>query len=340
MKVDAALSGELHEVPARARALEEAGYDGLMSIETGHDPFLPLALVAEHTERIELMTGIAVAFARSPMLLANAGHDLNAYSKGRFILGLGSQIRPHITKRFSMPWSHPARRMRELVLATRAIWACWHQGEKLEFRGEFYTHTLMTPFFTPTNVEYGAPKVYLAAVGPHMAEVAGEVADGIICHGFTTERYVREVTLPAIERGLRKAGRKREDFTFSCPVFVVTGETERAFEKSRQLIRQQIAFYGSTPAYKGVLELHGWGELQREFNVMSKQGKWVEMAELVDDTMLNTFAVVEERPDAIAQTVKDRYGEVLDRVSGAYMQEDPERERQLLAAFRVAQRAT
>ncbi len=336
MKVDAALSGELHEVPARARALEEAGYDGLMSIETAHDPFLPLVLAAEHTDRIELMTGIAVAFARTPMPLANLGHDLNAYSKGRFILGLGSQIRPHITKRFSMPWSSPARRMREMVLAMRAIWDCWHRGEKLDFRGEFYTHTLMTPFFTPTDTEYGPPKVYLAAVGPQMAEVAGEVADGIICHGFTTERYVREVTEPSVARGLAKAGRKREDFTFSCPVFVVTGDDESSFAKSRQLIRQQIAFYGSTPAYKGVLDLHGWGDLQRELNVMSKQGKWVEMAELVDDEMLTTFAVVAERPEAIAQAVKTRYGSLLDRVSGAYLQANPERERQLLSAFRNA----
>ena len=193
-------------MPARARELEAAGYDGAVSAEISSDPFLPLLLAAEHSERLELMTSIAVAFARNPMLLAQMGHDLNAYSKGRFILGLGSQIRPHITKRFSMPWSHPAARMRELILAMRAIWDCWYGGKPLQFRGEFYTHTLMTPMFTPTNTKYGAPRVFLAAVGPLMTEAAGEVADGLIAHAFTTERYLREVTLPAVERGLASAG--------------------------------------------------------------------------------------------------------------------------------------
>ena len=335
MKVDAGLMGKLSEVPERARALEAAGYDGLMTAETAHDPFLPLALAAEHTERVELKTAIAVAFGRTPLLLAHMGHDLNALSKGRFILGLGSQIRAHITKRFSMPWSKPAARMRELVLATRAIWDAWYGGERLNFRGEFYSHTLMTPFFTPTDTEYGPPKVYLAAVGPHMSEVAGEVCDGIICHGFTTERYVREVTLPAIERGLKTAGKRREDFVIDCPVFVVTGSDEKSYRKSEQKIRQQVAFYASTPAYKGVLDLHGWGELQPELNRMSKEGKWVEMGELVDAEMIEAFAVRGETPDDVARAVKERYGSLFDRVSGAYMQEDPAREIELLRALRA-----
>lgn len=335
MKVDAGLMGSLREVPKRAKALEAAGYDGLMTAETGHDPFLPIALAAEHTDRVELKTAIAVAFGRTPLLLAHMGHDLNSLSRGRFILGLGSQIRAHITKRFGMPWSKPAARMRELVLATRAIWDAWYTGERLNFRGEFYSHTLMTPFFTPTDTEYGPPKVYLAAVGPRMSEVAGEVCDGIICHGFTTERYVREVTLPAIERGLAKAGKTRDQFVIDCPVFVVTGSDEASYKKSDQKLRQQVAFYASTPAYKGVLDLHGWGELQPELNRMSKEGKWVEMGGLIDDEMLAAFAVQGESPGEVAKAIHGRYGELFDRLSGAYMQEDAAREAELLRALRA-----
>ena len=202
MYVDGGVSNDLNAVGAQAAEMEDMGYTGVMTAETAHDPFFPLLVAAQHTQRVQLMTSIAVAFARSPMTLANIGHDLNAFSKGRFVLGLGSQIRPHITKRFSMPWSSPAARMREYIMAMRAIWDCWHQQQPLEFTGEFYTHTLMTPFFTPTNVDYGAPKVFLAAVGPKMTEVAGEVADGVIVHAFTTEKYLRETTLPALERGL------------------------------------------------------------------------------------------------------------------------------------------
>jgi len=316
MKVDGGLIvTDLAAVPERARALEEAGYDGAVSAEIASDPFLPLALAAEHTERLELMTSIAVAFARNPMLLANVGHDLNAFSRGRFVLGLGSQIRPHIQKRFSMPWSRPAARMREFVLAMRAIWDCWYHGKQLDFRGEFYQHTLMTPMFTPTNTQHGPPRVFLAAVGPRMTEVAGEVADGMIAHAFTTERYVRDVTLPALERGLARAGRRREDFEITCPVFVVSGTDEASFAASRDSICKQIAFYGSTPAYRGVLESHGWGELQTELNRLSKAGQWDAMGKLVDDDVLDAFAIVGE-PDEIAPKLARRYGGLFDRVLG------------------------
>ncbi|GIS19410.1 MAG: hypothetical protein CM15mP120_13260 [Pseudomonadota bacterium] len=246
MYVDGGVSNDLNAVGAQAAEMEDMGYTGVMTAETAHDPFFPLLVAAQHTQRVQLMTSIAVAFARSPMTLANIGHDLNAFSKGRFVLGLGSQIRPHITKRFSMPWSSPAARMREYIMAMRAIWDCWHQQQPLEFTGEFYTHTLMTPFFTPTNVDYGAPKVFLAAVGPKMTEVAGEVADGVIVHAFTTEKYLRETTLPALERGFAKAGKKREDFEISYPMFVVTGSTEEDMREAQQATCQQIAFYGST----------------------------------------------------------------------------------------------
>jgi probable F420-dependent oxidoreductase len=316
MKVDGGLiTQDLAAVPARARALEAAGYDGAVTAEIASDPFLPLALAAEHTERLELMTSIAVAFARNPMLLANVGHDLNAYSKGRFILGLGSQIRPHIQKRFSMPWSHPAARMRELILAMRAVWDCWYRGKPLDFRGEFYQHTLMTPMFVPANTEHGPPRVFLAAVGPRMTEVAGEVADGLIAHAFTTDRYFRDVTLPAIERGLERSGRRREDFSITCPVFVVTGDDEASRAANREGVCKQIAFYGSTPAYRGVLETYGWGEHQPELNRLSKAGQWDEMGRLIDDDVHDAFAIVGE-PDEIAPKLEARYGGLLDRILG------------------------
>jgi probable F420-dependent oxidoreductase len=326
MKVDTGLpmSTDPSVIVDAAREAERQGWDGLLTAETSHDPFFPLLLAAEHTERIELATGIAVAFARSPMIMANVGYDLHAFSRGRCILGLGSQIKAHIEKRFSMPWSQPAARMRELILAMRAIWACWNEGEKLDFQGDFYRHTLMTPFFNPGPSGFGPPKVFLAAVGELMTEVAGEVADGIIIHGFTTERYVREVTVPAIERGLAKAGRTRRDFELSGPLFVVSGSTEDETEQARAAVRQQVAFYGSTPAYRGVLELHGWGELQGELNALSKQGKWTEMGALIDDEMLSTFAVVAE-PARVADELSRRFGDVVDRCSFyAPYRSDPE----------------
>jgi len=335
MKVDSGIpSVGIEEIVATAQELEGLGYDGGFTAETNHDPFLALVIAAEHTETLELGTTIAVAFARNPMTLANIGHDLQLLSKGRFRLGLGSQIKAHIEKRFSMPWSHPAARMRELVLAMKAIWACWNNGEKLEFRGEFYNHTLMTPFFDPGPSPYGPPSVQLAAVGELMTEVAGEVADGMILHGFTTERYVREVTLPALERGFAKAGKTRADFDLSGPLFVVTGTSDEEVEAARQGTKQQIAFYGSTPAYRGVLELHGWGALQDDLNKLSKQGKWVEMGELIDDEMLETFAVIAD-PEEVPKALTTRYGDVVDRLSFyAPYRSDPDRWRQILAGFK------
>ena len=317
MKVDGGVGVELSTVGAQAQELEEMGYSGIMTAETSHDPFFPLLVAAQNTTRVDLMTSIAVAFARTPMVLANIGHDLNAYSKGRFILGLGSQIRPHITKRFSMPWSSPAARMREFVLAMRSIWASWHDGKPLEFTGKFYTHTLMTPFFTPTDCDYGAPKVFLAAVGPRMTEVAGEVADGMIAHAFTTETYLRNTTLPALERGFAKVGKRREDFDISYPVFVVTGQNEEELEGAKVATARQIAFYGSTPAYKPVLDSIDAGELQPELNAMSKQGRWEEMGTLIGEDLLKEFAVIGE-PQDIAAKIRTRYGDVIDRTSAAY----------------------
>ncbi|MBJ7294280.1 MAG: TIGR03617 family F420-dependent LLM class oxidoreductase, partial [Ilumatobacteraceae bacterium] len=251
MKVDGGIGSNLSQVPQNAKEVEAAGYSGAWTAETSHDPFFPLLLAAEHTTTLEIGTSIAVAFARNPMNLANIGWDLQSYSKGRFMMGLGSQIKPHIEKRFSMEWSHPAPRMREMILAMRAIWDTWLNGTKLDFRGDFYTHTLMTPFFAPDPSEmapYGPPKIFLAGVGEMMTEVAGEVCDGFLCHGFTTERYLREVTLPALARGRAKAGKTMEGFEIVGPSFVVTGTNEKEMEAAAAGTRQQIAFYGSTPA--------------------------------------------------------------------------------------------
>ena len=334
MKVDGGVGVELDKAATAAKEAEDAGYDGVWSAETSHDPFFPLLLAAEHTERIELGTGITVAFPRSPMHLANIGWDLQNFSKGRFLLGLGSQIRPHIEKRFSATWSKPASRKRELILAMRAIWSSWQEGTKLDFRGDFYSHTLMTPFFNPGPNAYGTPKVFLAAVGERMTEVAGEVCDGLLAHGFTTEAYLRDVTLPALERGLAKAGRTRSGFEISCPTFVITGATEEEAANADKAVRQQIAFYGSTPAYRGVLEKHGWGELQPELNRLSKQGEWVQMGTLITDDIVDTFAVRGE-PEDIPKQILARYGDVVDRVTFyTPYRSDPDRWKAVLAGFK------
>jgi probable F420-dependent oxidoreductase len=340
MKVDGGIgigaSGDIAAVQESARAAEAAGYDAIWGAETNHDPFFPVLLAAEVTERVEVGTGIAVAFARSPMTLANIGYDLQAYSKGRFLLGLGSQIKPHIEKRFSMPWSHPAPRMRELILAMRAIWDAWNNDTKLDFRGDFYTHTLMTPFFNPGANPYGNPKIFLAAVGERMTEVAGETADGLLAHGFTTERYLREVTLPALERGLGKGGRTRGDIQISLPSFVVTGDTEEQMQEAAEGVRRQIAFYGSTPAYRPVLELHGWGDLQTELNALSKQGEWVEMGRRIDDDVLDAFAVVGP-PEDLPRLILDRFRGLADRISFyAPYKTDASRWATILEGFRNA----
>ncbi|HEV2240565.1 MAG TPA: TIGR03617 family F420-dependent LLM class oxidoreductase [Streptosporangiaceae bacterium] len=295
-----------------AAAAESAGYAAAWTGEVKHDPFLAVGLAAVATESIELGTGIAVAFARSPMSMAVQANDLQLLSGGRLLLGLGSQIRAHITRRFSMPWSHPAPRMREYIMAMRAIWDCWNDGARLNFRGDYYTHTLMTPFFDPGPNLHGAPRVLLAGVGDVMTAVAGEVADGFLCHAFTTERYLREITRPALERG--RAGRGLAGYQVSGSPFVATGRTEEELAQACRGVRGQIAFYGSTPAYRPVLELHGWGELAEELHRLSLQGQWKQMGEAIDETVLNTFAVVAE-PAAVAAELVRRYGDVMTRMT-------------------------
>ena len=333
LKIDGGIQDDLVEAAKRSSILEEAGYDGVFTAELKHDPFFPALVAAQNTSRVEIGTGIAVAFARNPMTLANIGYDLHKLSEGRFILGLGSQIKPHITKRFSMPWSSPAARMREMVQAIRAIWASWNDSAPLEFRGEFYTHVLMTPMFDPGPNPYGDPKIFVAGVGPKMTEVAGEVGDGFIAHGFTTAEYFRAVSLPAIERGLDAQERRRSDFEISMPLFLALDDGDDAIGRT-QPIRKQLAFYGSTPAYRPVLDHHGWGELQPELNAMSKQGRWDDMAELITDDMVDAFAVRASAKN-MATSIAQRYEGVLDRIQFfAPIDEDPETWRPVLQAIK------
>jgi len=297
-----------------AKHLEEIGYAGAFTFEGRHDPFLPLCIAAEHTTKLELITAVAVAFARNPMLVANLGYDLQLQSKGRFILGLGSQIRTHIVKRYSMPWSHPAARMREFVLALRAIWANWQDGTPLHFAGEFYTHTLMTPVFSPGPNPFGIPKIFVAGVGPRMTEVAAEVGDGFMLHPFHTDAFVREHTRPALEKGLAKAGRARADFEISCEVIIAAGDTDVELATAKNGARAQISFYASTPAYRPVLDSVGMGSLQEELRELSKTGKWLEMASRIDDDLLERIAIVGARNE-IADKIRTRYAGFADRVS-------------------------
>ncbi|MEO8603937.1 MAG: TIGR03617 family F420-dependent LLM class oxidoreductase [bacterium] len=314
MYLDAGLTTlELPSAPAAARGLEELGYDGLFTFEGKGDPFLPLVLAAEHTERVAIGTAIALAFPRSPMSLAYIGHDLQVQSKGRFILGLGAQIRTHIEKRYSAPYDRPVARMRELVLAMRAIWRCWYEGERLNFRGELYRHTLMTPIFEPSPNSYGPPKVFLAGVQPRMVAVAGEVADGIIVHPFNSRRFLDIDLMPALQNGLTRGNRPRDAFSVMCQVLIATGFSDADREVATGMVRQQLAFYASTPAYRPMLEAHGWGPLQDELHARSKRGEWVAMGDCISDEMLATFSI-SGTPEEIPAQLHARYAGVADRL--------------------------
>lgn len=299
---------------SQAQALEHLGYTGGYTFEGPHDPFLPLLAAASSTRSLELSTAIAVAFARSPMLLAQLAWDLQIASAGRFTLGLGSQIKAHIERRFSMPWSNPAARMRELVMAIRAIWANWHDGERLDFTGQFFTHTLMPPLLSPGPNPFGKPRILLAGVGPAMTEVAGEVGDGFIVHPLNSRQSIEQLTLPALANGRRKAGKSLEDFSIRCQVIVATGSTEEELATAIATVRGQIAFYASTPAYKVILDCHGWGDLQPRLQQMTRENRWDLMNALVSDEMLNTFAIVGQAAD-IAPKIRERMGNRIDRIS-------------------------
>ena len=315
MKLDVAmLSHDLRTVPEYARKVEALGFDCLWSAETQHDPFLPLAAAATVTNRMRLGTSIAVAFPRSPMILAHTAWDLAKASSGRFILGLGSQVKGHNERRFSVKWESPAPRMREVVQALRAIWDCWQNGTTLNFKGQFYRFDLMTPFFNPGPIEHPGVPVYIAGVNTHMCRVAGEVCEGLHVHPFNSPKYLREYVQPAVNEGLKAAGKRREDFTYATSSFVIIADTEPELAAQRLAVKQQIAFYASTRTYEPVLAAHGWQDIAPQLHRKSIEGDWKGMADLITDEMLDTYAVTSTH-DTIAARLTERYAGLLDRTA-------------------------
>ena len=313
---------KLTDVNKVAPQLENMGYNGLLMTELKHDPFLPLAVAATSTEAVTLATGIAISFLRSPMAIANIAWDLNEATSGRFTLGLGTQIRAHNEKRFSVPWSPPGPRMREYIQALKAIWRCWKYNEKLSFEGEHYRFTLMTPEFVPESSGIHLPPVTLAAVGPVMIKTAAEVADGIRLHGFCTTKYFQETINPRIESGLKAAGKLRRNFEVSGGGFIATGSDNEAVEKATETVRYRVGFYGSTPAYWPVLETHGYGDLGRKLNTMTKSGEWDKLSAQVPDDLLELFCAI-GRHDEIAKNIQQRFGKMADVITTGLNEDFP-----------------
>ncbi len=330
MKIDVGvLVPNLLDMAKTARAAEEIGFDCLWTSETQHDAFLPLALAAEHTSRIELGTAIAVAFPRSPTVLAHIAWDLAAASNGRFILGLGTQVKAHIERRFGMPWESPAPKLREMILAMRAVWNAWQGDGTVNFRGEFFKITLMTPFFNPGPIDHPEIPIYIAGVNEQLCRLAGEMCQGFHVHPFHTAAYIREVVLPNVERGAEKASRTRADVQLSSAIFVATDDMER------DMVRTQISFYASTPTYRPVFELHGWGDVGEQLSRLAVRKKWEEMPGLITDEMLNEIAIVAPMQE-VPRRIKERYAGLLDRVTfyAPFTPEEAPRWRELVRAFR------
>jgi probable F420-dependent oxidoreductase len=313
MLVDSAapISASPLEVESLAVEAEKLGYDGFGAAETRHDVFSSLALAARATSRIELQSSIAVAFARNPMTVAVGANDVQLISGGRFQLGLGSQVKAHIERRFAMPWGQPAARMEDFLGAVKAIWQAWATGERLFYRGEFYQHTLMTDFFDPGPNPHGNPPILLAAVGERMTAVAGRAADGLLVHPLTSTRYLREKTIPAVTEA---RGGTRDGFTLGLSALVVLGADEESRRVAERAVRGQIAFYASTPSYRAVLDLHGWGELADRLKTLARQQAWEEMAAAIDDDVLDTFAVPGDAA-TVAAALRSRFGGLIDRIS-------------------------
>lgn len=313
--IDTALMAEnISEIATIARSAERLGFSGLMTAEAQHEPYLPLMIAAEHTRSMELLTGIAVAFPRSPMITAYTAWDLQRYSNGRFLLGLGTQVKGHNERRFSTAWDRPVARLRELILALRAIWTCWQQGSKLDFHGKFYRFDLMTPFFSPGPQEHPHVPIYIAGVNRNICRLAGELCDGFHVHPLHTIKYIRESVQPWIAEGAAKARRPAADVKLVSSCFVVTGEDEAELAASAAVMKQQIAFYASTRTYSPVLETHGWADVSPRLNELSRQGRWGDMGQLISDEMLAEFAVIGPR-DKIGELLKRKYAGVLERIS-------------------------
>ena len=337
-KVDTGMyAGKLEEAGEVARLAEERGYSGLSTAETAHDSFLPLVIAAEHTSRIQIGTSVAIAFPRSPMVTAMLSWDLQRYSKGRFILGLGTQVKGHNQRRFSVPWVPPAPRIREYVQSLKAIWHTFQTGEKLDFVGEHYSFTLMTPNFNPGPIDHPHIPVHIAAVNERNAFVAGEVCDGIKLHGFNTMKYTKDVLLPQVEAGLKKSGRGRKQFEICGGGFLATGRTMSEAEQAAQEVKRQISFYGSTRTYQRVFDHHGWGDTTATLHEMSLQGKWADMPAVIPDEMLHEFAVVAPYDKAV-DAIKARYGGICDRVGFGAQVRGPEDEEALRTIIKELQR--
>jgi probable F420-dependent oxidoreductase len=320
MKVDVSLDGPATKAPDRARELQRLGVDGIFTFENDHDIFFPLVAAAPVTD-LDLMTNVAIAFPRSPLHLAHAAYDLQAMSRGRFSLGLGTQIQVHVEKRYGAHWDKPVAKMREWVLATKAILDHWQEGTPLRFEGEYTRHTLMPPAFNPGPNPYGIPKVLVGALGPRMNEMAAEVADGVLVMPFNSAAHFEQRTLPAIGRGLAKAGKSKSDIETTVEVIVGVGRNDEEIEKA-MAVRFLVAFYGSTPAYKPVLDVHGWGDLQPELNALSKRGEWVEMGSVISDEVLETIAVL-GTPSQVSDEIFRRYGDHANRVALYFPSYDP-----------------
>ena len=315
MKINTGLPAEdLNAVGPAAKAIEALGFSGVSTQENRQDAFLPLAVAATSTSSLELRTSIAIAFARSPMVAANMSWDIQRASKGRFTLGIGSQVKGHNVRRFSVPWSAPAPRMREYVQALRAIWDCWANGTPLDYQGEHYQFSLMTPNFTPEPCEQGVPKVQIAAVGPAMMKVAAEECDGVMLHVFCTGKYLEEVIMPRLNKGLENSGRTRADFEISGGGFIATGADDEAVHRMFEWVRKRVGFYGSTPSYWPVFEQHGWEDLGHKLIDMSKKGQWDDMTQAVSDDVVHEFCVT-GRYDQIKEQIQQRFGGVVDVVS-------------------------
>ena len=317
-------SDDLWRVPAAARRIEALGYSSAIAPETNRDPFLPLAIAAEHTTQLGLGTSVAIAFPRAPMVVAQIAWDLQRFSKGRFWLGLGSQVRKHNEERFSVRWTAPVARMREYIQTMRAIWDSWQNGTKPAVVGEHYRYTYMTPFFNPGPIEHPRIPVAISAVNPAMCRLAGEVCDGVRLHNFCTRTYLDQVIIPNLTRGAEKAGRTLADVELSGGGFIATGSDDQAVRKQVESIRRQVSFYGSTPSYFGVLEVHGWGALGEQLNNLSREGKWQEMAAAVPDQVVHAFAIV-GRYDEIVPRVRERFRGVR-RIAFPAPAEDPREE--------------
>jgi probable F420-dependent oxidoreductase len=314
MKIDGPFYSRVEDAAQEARRLAEIGYDGVYSFEGSWDPFYPLLLASEHAPELDIATGVAIAFPRNPSHLAYQAWDLQRFSKGKFLLGIGSQIKPHIEKRFGVEFSPPAARMREYIQAVKAFFNCWQNDEPLDFRGKFYTHTLMTPMFHAGKNPYGIPPILLGALGPKMTEVAGEVADGLIVHPFNTMPFLEQKALPAVMSGLEKSGRSRDDFIMQVNAIVITGETDEEYQAAEDSVKNLLGFYSSTPSYKLPMDSVGYGDLQPKLNALSKEGKWDELATYIDDDFVEAFTT-RGKPEEIAGKLKAKYGEYADRLS-------------------------